>query len=91
MELYDEYYNMAEVIEQHKYVLDRAVKAAEKAGVVPEIRPIRGGTDGARLSFMGLPCPNLFTGGHNFHGPYEFAVLESMEKAVETILNIITG
>ncbi len=91
LELYDEYYNMAEVIEQHKYVLDRAVKAAEKAGVVPEIRPIRGGTDGARLSFMGLPCPNLFTGGHNFHGPYEFAVLESMEKAVETILNIITG
>ncbi|MBR6400581.1 MAG: peptidase T [Firmicutes bacterium] len=90
-DIYDEYYNMAEVIEKNKSVLDRAVKAAEKAGVVPDIRPIRGGTDGARLSFMGLPCPNLFTGGHNFHGPYEFVVLESMEKAVETILNIVTA
>ena len=89
-EIYDEYYNMAEVIEKNKFVLDRAVKAAEEAGVVPDIRPIRGGTDGARLSFMGLPCPNLFTGGHNFHGPYEFAVLESMVKAVETIINIVT-
>ena len=90
IEIYDEYYNMAEVIEKNKFVLDRAVKAAEKAGVKTDIRPIRGGTDGARLSFMGLPCPNLFTGGHNFHGPYEFVVLESMVKAVETILNIIT-
>ncbi len=89
LEIYDEYYNMAEVIEKNRFVLERAVKAAEEAGVKPDIRPIRGGTDGARLSFMGLPCPNLFTGGHNFHGPYEFVVLESMEKAVETILNIV--
>ena len=88
IEITDQYYNMAEIISQHKDVLDRAVKAAEKAGVKVDIRPIRGGTDGARLSFMGLPCPNLFTGGHNFHGPYEFVVLESMVKAVETILNI---
>ena len=56
---------------------------------MPDVQPIRGGTDGARLSFMGLPCPNLFTGAHNFHGPYEYTVLESMEKAVETILNIV--
>ena len=89
-EIYDEYFNMAEIIMQHKHVLDRAVKAAEKAGVTVDIRPIRGGTDGARLSYMGLPCPNLFTGGHNFHGPYEFVVLESMVKAAETILNIVT-
>lgn len=60
-----------------------------KAGVEPIIEPIRGGTDGARLSFMGLPCPNLFTGGHNFHGPYEYVCVESMEKAVEVILNIV--
>lgn len=89
VEIYDEYRNMAEIIMQHKDVLDRAVKAVEKAGVVPDVQPIRGGTDGARLSFMGLPCPNLFTGAHNFHGPYEYTVLESMEKAVETILNIV--
>lgn len=88
IEISDQYYNMAEIISQHKDVLGRAVKAAEKAGVKVDIRPIRGGTDGARLSFMGLPCPNLFTGGHNFHGPYEFVVLESMVKTVETILNI---
>ncbi len=91
VEIYDEYRNMAEVIEQHKDVLERAVNAVKKSGVTPDIRPIRGGTDGARLSFMGLPCPNLFTGGYNFHGPYEYIVLESMERAVETILNIIKG
>ena len=89
-DIHDEYRNMAEIIMQHKDVLDRAVKAVEKAGITPDVQPIRGGTDGARLSFMGLPCPNLFTGGHNFHGPYEFVVLESMEKAVETILNIVS-
>ncbi len=88
LNMYDEYYNMAEIIEKHKNVLDRAVKAIEKAGVKPLIEPIRGGTDGARLSFMGLPCPNIFTGGHNFHGPYEFICVESMEKAVEVIINI---
>ena len=90
LDLYDEYYNMAEIINEHKYVLDRAVEAIKKTGVEPLIEPIRGGTDGARLSFMGLPCPNIFTGGHNFHGPYEFICVESMEKAVETIINIAT-
>ena len=88
LDLYDEYYNMAEIINEHKYVLDRAVEAIKKTGIEPLIEPIRGGTDGARLSFMGLPCPNIFTGGHNFHGPYEFVCVESMEKAVQTIINI---
>lgn len=88
LELYDEYYNMAEVINKNKAVLDRAVKSIEKAGILPLVEPIRGGTDGARLSFMNLPCPNIFTGGHNFHGPYEFIPLESMEKAVNVIINI---
>lgn len=90
LNLYDEYYNMAEIIEENKFVLDRAVKAIKDTGVEPLIEPIRGGTDGAKLSFMGLPCPNIFTGGHNFHGPYEFICLESMVKAVETIINIAT-
>lgn len=88
LNLYDEYYNMAEIIEQNKFILDKAVRAIEKTGIEPKIEPIRGGTDGARLSYMGLPCPNIFTGGHNFHGPYEFICVESMEKAVETIVNI---
>ena len=89
LNLYDEYYNMLEVLNENKNVVDIAVKAIRNAGVEPIIEPIRGGTDGARLSFMGLPCPNLFTGGHNFHGPYEFVCAESMEKAVEVILNIV--
>ena len=89
LDLYDEYYNMLEVLNENKNVVDIAVKAILKAGVEPIIEPIRGGTDGARLSFMGLPCPNLFTGGHNFHGPYEYVCVESMEKAVEVILNIV--
>lgn len=88
LNMYDEYYNMSEIIEENKYVLDRAVKAIKDTGIEPRIEPIRGGTDGARLSFMGLPCPNIFTGGHNFHGPYEFICVESMIKAVETIINI---
>ena len=71
-------------------MIEIAKKAMLEADVKPLIVPIRGGTDGARLSFMGLPCPNIFTGGHNFHGKYEFIVLESMEKASQTILNIIT-
>ncbi len=91
LDIYDEYYNMAEIIKSQKYILDRAVKAIEEADVKPVITPIRGGTDGARLSFMGLPCPNIFTGGHNFHGPYEFICLEAMEKAVEVIINIATA
>jgi tripeptide aminopeptidase len=90
LNLYDEYYNMSEVVEKHKHVVEKAIKAIEKAGVKPIPEPIRGGTDGARLSFMGLPCPNIFTGGHNFHGPYEYIVLESMEKATQTIINIVS-
>jgi len=85
----DQYYNMLEKIEDVKFVVDIAEKAMKKANVTPEILPIRGGTDGAKLSFMGLPCPNIFTGGHNFHGKYEYTVLESMEKAVEVIVNTI--
>lgn len=91
LDLYDEYYNMAEIINENKHILERAVKAIEKTGTEPLIEPIRGGTDGARLSYMGLPCPNIFTGGHNFHGPYEFICAESMVKAVETIINIATA
>lgn len=84
----EQYRNMKEKIEGSMHIVDRAKKAMEDAGVVPEIRPIRGGTDGARLSFMGLPTPNIFTGGENFHGRYEYIPVESMEKAVEVILNI---
>jgi tripeptide aminopeptidase len=86
----DQYFNMREKIEDVPFMIEIAKKAMLKANVVPVIVPIRGGTDGARLSFMGLPCPNIFTGGHNFHGKYEYVVLESMEKANQTILNIIT-
>jgi len=87
-EFKDQYYNMREKIEPVYYVVDRAVKAMEEAGVVPVIVPVRGGTDGANLSFRNLPCPNLFAGGHNFHGKYEYVPLESMVKATEVIINI---
>ena len=87
-EIKDQYYNMREKIEPVYYVVDRAVKAMEEAGVVPVIVPVRGGTDGANLSFRNLPCPNLFAGGHNFHGKYEYVPLESMVKATEVIINI---
>lgn len=86
----DQYYNMKEVIEQHRYVVEHAVKCMEQVGVKPDIKPIRGGTDGARLSFMGLPCPNIFAGGHNFHGRYEYLPLASLEKAQQVILQIAT-
>ena len=82
------YSNMLEVIEKNEYVVAIAKKAIKNVGLEPVSRPVRGGTDGARLSFMGLPCPNVFTGGYNFHGRYEYAVTEEMEKAVETIINI---
>lgn len=85
----DQYYNMIEKIEPVKYVVDIAVKAMKEVGVEPIITPIRGGTDGARLSYVGLPTPNLFTGGHNFHGKYEFIPTFAMEKAVEVILKIV--
>lgn len=85
----DQYYNMKEKVEPHRHIIDLAENAMKEAGVDPIIKPIRGGTDGARLSFMGLPCPNIFTGGHNFHGKYEYISVQSMEKSVQTIINII--
>lgn len=89
LEIKDQYFNMKEIIEKNKYIVDTAFKAMEEVGVVPDVNPIRGGTDGARLSFMGLPTPNLFTGGHNFHGKHEFIPTFAMEKAVEVILKIV--
>ena len=79
---------MREIIEKDMSIIELAKKSMEEVGVTPKIQPIRGGTDGARLSFMGLPCLNLFTGGYNFHGPYEYIPLESMKKAVEVIVKI---
>ncbi len=89
LEMEDQYYNMRSEIEAHFEVVEKAIAAMKKSGVEPAIRPIRGGTDGARLSFMGLPCPNLFAGGHNFHGKYEYVPLESMEKAVAVMINLV--
>jgi len=86
----DQYYNMREQVEPHYHIIEKAVKAMEMAGIKAKIQPIRGGTDGANLSFKGLPCPNIFAGGLNFHGKMEFVPLRSMEKASEVILNIIT-
>ncbi len=91
LEMKDQYYNMREEVMPHKQVIDIAIKAMEDAGIKPVIQPIRGGTDGARLSFMGLPCPNIFAGGHNFHGKLEYLPVESMNKAYEVILNIISN
>lgn len=88
LEINDQYYNMRQKIEPVMHVIDIAKKAMEQAGVRPNIKAIRGGTDGARLSYEGLPCPNVFAGGHNFHGPFEFVPIPSMLKAVEVILNI---
>ncbi len=87
----DQYFNMKEIIEANYHIMEAAIEAYRKAGLEPVIKPVRGGTDGARLSFMGLPCPNLFTGGHNYHGRYEFIPLQSMEKAVEVIINLCTS
>ena len=88
-EIKNQYRNMREMVEPHFEVVDTAIKAIEMAGVMPKVQPIRGGTDGANLSFMGLPCPNIFAGGHNFHGRLEFVPVESMEKAMQVILNIL--
>lgn len=85
----DSYYNMSEIIKKNMFLIDNAVKAMNSAGVKENVVPIRGGTDGARLSFMGLPCPNLSTGGHNFHGRKEYIPIESMEKMVQVILNLV--
>jgi len=87
--LKDSYYNMKEKIEPHAYLIEIAREAMEELGVTPKVCPIRGGTDGARLSYMGLPCPNLCTGGHNFHGKYEFISVQSMEKIVELLKKIV--
>ena len=89
--LKDSYYNMAEMIRPHMYVVDAALKAMEDAGVTPHVVPIRGGTDGARLSYEGLPCPNLFTGGENYHGRFEYVPIEDMEAAVRVIKLILTN
>lgn len=86
----DQYRNMREQIEPHYQIVEKAAKAMEMEGIRPKIQPIRGGTDGANLSFKGLPCPNIFAGGHNFHGKMEFVPLESMEAAAKVILNIIS-
>lgn len=89
LEMKDQYYNMGEIIKDHMYVVDIAKEAMEKVGVTPLIKAIRGGTDGSKISFMGLPTPNIFAGGENFHGKYEFVALESMEKATDVIIEII--
>lgn len=89
LELRDQYYNMREKIEPVNHVIDYALRAMQEVGVTPKVKPIRGGTDGARLSFMGLPCPNIFTGGLNFHSRYEFIPVRSMEKATQVIGKIV--
>lgn len=89
LDMKDQYYNMKEKVEPVKFIVDIAFEAMKKSDVVPTIVPIRGGTDGARLSFMGLPTPNIFTGGENFHGKYEYISTQAMEKAVQVILNIV--
>ena len=90
VEIKHQYYNMRKEVEPHYHIIEKAVKAMEMEGVTPRIQPIRGGTDGANLSFMSLPCPNIFAGGHNFHGKMEYIPLESMEKAFKVIINIIS-
>ena len=88
IKIQDQYYNMREKVEPVKHIVEIARKAMEAVDVEPILKPIRGGTDGAQLSFMGLPCPNIFAGGHNFHGKYEYVPVESMQKAVEVIVMI---
>ena len=90
LDMKDQYYNMREMVEPHYHIIEKAVRAMEMEGIEPKVQPIRGGTDGARLSFMGLPCPNIFAGGHNFHGKLEFVPVESMEKATRVILNLVS-
>lgn len=87
-EMKDQYYNMKEKVEPVMFIVDLAERAMKDLGIKPIIKPIRGGTDGCRLSYMGLPCPNIFAGGHNFHGKYEYVPVESMQKAVEVIVRI---
>jgi tripeptide aminopeptidase len=87
-EVKDQYYNMKEKIDPQMHVIDLVLHAMQDCGVAPKVKPIRGGTDGAQLSFKGLPCPNIFAGGVNFHGPYEFVSIQVMEKALEVIVRI---
>lgn len=89
VELRDQYYNMREIVEPRKHIVNLAFEAMEAVGVKPLVKPIRGGTDGARLSFMGLPCPNIFAGGLNFHGRYEFLPVRSLQKSMETVVKIV--
>ena len=91
VEIKDQYFNMREKIEPVMHIVDIAEKAMKKAGIKANIKPIRGGTDGSQLSFMGLPCPNIFAGGHNFHGRFEYVPVESMQKAIEVIVNIVSS
>ncbi|XQW75452.1 peptidase T [Gaoshiqia hydrogeniformans] len=88
LDMEDQYYNMRDKVEPVKYIVDLAEEAMNELGIIPKKRAIRGGTDGSRLSYMGLPCPNIFAGGHNFHGPYEYVPVNSMKKAVEVIVRI---
>jgi tripeptide aminopeptidase len=90
LKLKDSYFNMKEKIIPHMHIIENAIKAMKNIGIEPNVVPIRGGTDGARLSYMGLPCPNLCTGGHNFHGKYEYISIQSMEKVVELLIEIAT-
>ena len=87
-EVKDQYYNMKEKIEPNMHVIDLVLKAMQESDVPPRVHPIRGGTDGAQLSFKGLPCPNIFAGGVSFHGPYEFVSIQVMEKAMQVIVKI---
>lgn len=87
--IHDQYFNMREKVEPVMYIVDLAFEAMEVVGITPNVKPIRGGTDGARLSFEGLPCPNIFAGGHNFHGRFEFVPVQSMEKATMVIVKIV--
>ena len=89
LDMTDQYYNMREKVEPVKHIVDTAEAAMIELGIKPKIKAIRGGTDGSRLSYMGLPTPNIFTGGHNFHGKHEYIVVESMHSAVDVILKIV--
>lgn len=90
VEIRHQYYNMRKQVEPHYHIVEKAIKAMEMEGIKPTVQPIRGGTDGANLSFMGLPCPNIFAGGLNFHGKFEWVSIQSMEKASKVVLNIIS-
>lgn len=90
LEIKDSYFNMNEILKDYQYVLDMAVEATKEEDIKPIIEPIRGGTDGARLTYLGLPCPNLGTGGYNYHGPFEYASIQEMNKAVEIVKRIIS-